>query len=666
MISATDVDDGRRRAVIEAVAPEVDGGRYPIKRAVGERVDVEADVFSDGHDVLACVVQYRREGAPDWQESRMRPLVNDRWRGQFIVDSVGRFHYTICAWADPFLSWRHDLSRRVVAQDIAIALQVGARMLEAAIYRAGEDDGRRLREWLDRLLGPGDVDQQRATAMSDGLLALMSRYPDRHLASRYERELCVVVDRPRARCSAWYEFFPRSCVSRDDGHGHFKGCEARLAYVAELGFDVVYLPPIHPIGHSNRKGRNNALHAGPEDPGSPWAIGAETGGHKAVHPELGTIDDFCRFADSARRLGMEVALDIALQCSPDHPYVQHYPHWFRWRPDRTIQYAENPPKKYEDIYPLNFESEDWRGMWAELKSIFDFWIAQGVSIFRVDNPHTKPFQFWEWLIAEVKRDHPDTLFLAEAFSRPKIMRRLAKLGFTQSYTYFTWRNTKYELQEYFTELTQPDVREYFRANLWPNTPDILSEYLQYGGRSAFMTRLVLAATLGASYGIYGPAFELLDHTPREPGSEEYLDSEKYEIRQWDLDRADSLKDFIKRINRIRRDNPALHSDWTLRFHIVDNDQIICYSKHTEDLGDVILVVVNLDAYYKQSGWVHLPLETLDLAPEQPYQVHDLISDARYLWHGARNYVELDPKIMPAQIFRLRRRIRTEKDFAYYF
>jgi starch synthase (maltosyl-transferring) len=426
-----------------------------------------------------------------------------------------------------------------------------------------------------------------------------------------------------------------------------------------MGFDVLYLPPIHPVGHTHRKGKNGSPTAGPRDPGSPWAIGSEEGGHKAVHPQLGTLEDFHRFVDKAREHSMEVALDISFQCSPDHPYVREHPSWFRRRPDDTVQYAENPPKKYEDIYPFDFETEDWRELWEELKSIVLFWIAQGIRIFRVDNPHTKPFVFWEWLIDEIKRDHPDVILLSEAFTRPKIMYRLAKLGFSQSYTYFAWRNTKWEFSQYFTELTQTEVREYFRPNLWPNTPDILTEYLQSGGRPAFMTRLVLAATLGASYGIYGPAFELCENRPREPGSEEYLNSEKYEIKQWELDRPDSLKDLIARVNQIRRENPALQSDWSLVFHQVDNEQIICYSKRSEDLENVILVVVNLDPRYMQSGWVELALDELGLDGDESYQVHDLLTGARHRWQGRRNYVELNPHVVPAHVFRLEREVGSD-------
>jgi starch synthase (maltosyl-transferring) len=432
-----------------------------------------------------------------------------------------------------------------------------------------------------------------------------------------------------------------------------------------MGFDVVYLPPIHPIGLTQRKGSNNTLMASDSDVGSPWAIGAAEGGHKAIHPQLGTLDDFQHLVVKARKLGLDIALDIAFQCSPDHPYLREHPEWFCHRADGSIQYAENPPKKYEDIVPFNFETDTWQELWQELLDVFLFWIKQGIYIFRVDNPHTKPFPFWEWLITEVKRDHPETLFLAEAFTRPKITYRLAKLGFSQSYTYFTWRNTKRELETYFTELTRTEVREYFRPNLWPNSPDILSEYLQFGGRPAFMLRLVLAATLGANYGIYGPAYELMEATPREAGGEEYLNSEKYQVRHWQLDRADSLKDFITRVNRIRRENPALQQNHTLQFFEVDNDNLLCYAKTTADKLDTILVIANLDPHHTQSGWITLPLAALGLDALNAYQMQDLLTSARFLWHGARNYVEINPQVVPAHIFKLRRRVRTEHDFDYF-
>jgi starch synthase (maltosyl-transferring) len=660
-------DEGRRQVVIEAVQPEIEGGRFPIKRACGEKVIVEADAFTDGHDAIVCILLYRRDGVSTWSEMPMEPLGNDRWQGEFAVAEVGGYRYTVSAWVDRFASWRRDLAKKVEAgQDVSIDLVVGAELIQQASQRASGPTAEQLRTWATTLQTGRIGDLAKTELALDAELALVMRgYSDRHLATTYDKELAVVVDRDKARFSAWYEMFPRSCAAEPGRHGTFKDCEARLPYVAAMGFDVLYLPPIHPIGSTHRKGRNNAPSADPDDPGSPWGIGSAAGGHKAVHPQLGTLDDFRRLVAKAQDYGIEVALDLAFQCSPDHPYVKEHPQWFRWRPDGTVQYAENPPKKYQDIYPLQFETDDWPALWEELKSVVLFWIAQGVHIFRVDNPHTKPFRFWEWLIRDAKHACPEVMFLAEAFTRPKIMYNLAKRGFTQSYTYFAWRNTKAELIAYFSELTQTEVREFFRANLWPNTPDILTEYLQFGGRPAFMVRLVLAATLGSNYGIYGPAFELCDNRPREPGSEEYLNSEKYEIKHWDLERPDSLKDFIARVNRIRRENPALQSDGSLRFHPVDNNQLICYSKQTEDLSNIMLIVVNLDPHHTQSGWVELPLDALEFGREGPYQVHDLLSDSRYLWHGSRNFVELSPHIVPAHIFRLRRRVRTEQDFEYY-
>ncbi|MGN2392545.1 alpha-1,4-glucan--maltose-1-phosphate maltosyltransferase [Pelomicrobium sp. G1] len=655
--------DGRVRAVIEGVRPEVDCGRFPIKRVVGERVVVEADAFADGHDVLACVLRYRHEAENEWHERAMKPLGNDRWRGSFPVERLGRYRYTVTAWVDPFLSWRHDFARRSEPEDLLVAARVGARLIQEAAERARAPEAQALREWSECLAQAREAGEARRVGLDEGLAGLAMRYPDRRLAAYYDRELEVVVDQVRARFSTWYELFPRSASPEPGRHGAFRDVEARLPYIAAMGFDVLYLPPIHPIGRVRRKGKNNVVKAGPDDVGSPWAIGAAEGGHKAVHPELGTLADFRRLVEKAREHGLEIALDIAFQCAPDHPYVKEHPEWFRWRPDGTVQYAENPPKKYQDIYPFHFEGEAWASLWAELKSVFEFWIEQGVKIFRVDNPHTKPFPFWEWVIGELKKAHPELIFLSEAFTRPKVMHRLAKLGFTQSYTYFAWRNTKQELTDYFTELTQGEGREYFRPNVWPNTPDILTEFLQFGGRPAFTCRLLLAATLAASYGIYGPAFELQEHEPREPGSEEYKDSEKYQLRHWDLDRPDSLRDLIARVNAIRRENPALQSDWSLTFLPVDNDQLIAYMKSTEDGSNLMIMVVNLDPYHAQAGWVELDLEALGLDPRSPYQMHELLSGARYLWNGARNFVQLAPGM--GHVFRLRRRVRTERDFDYF-
>jgi starch synthase (maltosyl-transferring) len=656
----------RKRVIIEGVEPEIDGGRFPIKRTVGDRVRVEADIVTDGHDVIAAQLLYRREPDAGWQAVSMQPLVNDRWQGEFPVQELGRYRYALQAWVDRFRTWQRDLQKKVEAnQDVAVELLVGAGFIEEVRGRAPKAAARKLGEYAKILRAEGALEEKLAAALHPELTRLMGQYPDKRFITLYDRGLAIVVDPVKARYSTWYEMFPRSCGAVAGVHGTFKDCEARLPYIAAMGFDVLYLPPIHPIGVTNRKGRNNQPAAAPGDVGSPWAIGAAAGGHQAVHPELGTLEDFRHFVARAREVNLAVALDLAFQGSPDHPYVREHPDWFRWRPDNTVQYAENPPKKYEDIYPFDFETEDWQALWEEFNRIVRFWIEQGVRIFRVDNPHTKPFHFWEWLISDIKKDYPDVFFLAEAFTRPKAMYRLAKLGFSQSYNYFAWRNTKWELTQYLTELTRTEVREYFRPNLWPNTPDILPEYLQFGGRPAFMIRLVLAATLGASYGIYGPPFELYESQPREPGSEEYLNSEKFELKHWDIERPDSLKDFIARVNRIRRENAALQGDWNLHFYPIDSEQLICYAKFSEDGTNIILMVVNLDPHHTQGGWLELPLGELGLDPGQPYQVHDLLGEARFLWHGPRNYVELDPKVAPAYIFRLRRRVRTERDFDYY-
>ncbi|NJN65234.1 MAG: alpha-1,4-glucan--maltose-1-phosphate maltosyltransferase [Chloroflexaceae bacterium] len=660
-------DEGRRRVVIEGVKPQIDGGRFAIKRTVGESVVVEADIFTDGHDAIAGALRYRKTGASQWSEVPMTFLSNDRWRAAFSVTEIGRYTYTLIGWVDHFKTWRGDLRKRVEAgQDVTVDLQIGANLIEDASKRASDNDAAWLRLQASTLRNKGEAAPHKIkVALDDQMARVMERYPDRCLATTYERELDVVVDPKKARFSAWYEMFPRSGALVPGEHGTFQDCEARLPYIAGMGFDVLYFPPIHPIGVSFRKGKNNTLTAEPDDVGSPWAIGSAEGGHTAIHPQLGTLEDFRRLVAKAREYDLDIALDIAFQCSPDHPYVKAHPEWFRMRPDGTIQYAENPPKKYQDIYPFDFETRAWQPLWEELKNVFLFWVKQGVSIFRVDNPHTKPFAFWEWVIREVKQAHPETIFLAEAFTRPKVMYNLAKLGFTQSYTYFAWRNTKWDLTQYLTELTRTEVREFFRPNFWPNTPDILNEYLQVGGRPAFMIRLVLAATLAANYGIYGPAFELCINTPREPGSEEYLDSEKYELKSWDLESHLSLQHVITQVNRIRRENPALQHNGSLRFHQADNERIICYSKQSEDGTNTIVVVISLDPYYTQAGWLDLPLEELGFDPGQTYQMHDLLSDARYLWHGPHNYVELHPYHAPAHIFRMRRHIRTEHDFDYY-
>ncbi|HEY1265875.1 MAG TPA: alpha-1,4-glucan--maltose-1-phosphate maltosyltransferase [Candidatus Binatia bacterium] len=641
--------DGRQRAVIEHVEPEIDGGRFAIKRVVGESVTVEADIFTDGQDLLSAVLQYHR-GDGDWMEVAMRPLGNDRWRAEFSLESLGQYFYTIESWIDRFKTWRGGIDKKIAArQDVSPDLLLGAAIVQETAKRANGDDKQKLHRYAAALRSAAESP---SAALDEELDRLMEKYPDRRFATHYKKVLAVTVDRPRAAFSTWYELFPRSFTNRPDSYGTFRDLEQALPYVASMGFDVLYLPPIHPIGRAHRKGKNNALAAAAGDPGSPWAIGSEDGGHKSIDPRLGTLDGFRRLVSKAKEHNLEVALDIAFQCSPDHPYVKEHPEWFRMRPDGSVQYAENPPKKYEDIVPLDFDTKAWRDLWEELKSVIFYWAEQDVRIFRLDNPHTKPFRFWDWLVREVKKEFPDVLFLSEAFTRPKIMQRLAKAGLTQSYTYFTWRRTKAELVEYFEELIDTGMKEYFRANLWPNTPDILMDYLQQGGRPAFMARYVLAATLGANCGIYGPAFELMENRPKEAGSEEYLNSEKYEIKRWDLEKPDSLKEFIATVNRIRKENPALQSDRRLRFHAIDNPEMICYSKRTADSSNVILTVVNLDWKYVQSGWIDLALDELGVTPGATYKVHDLLTGARYTWRGARNYVELRPNAVPAHILRL--------------
>ncbi|HWA39351.1 MAG TPA: alpha-1,4-glucan--maltose-1-phosphate maltosyltransferase [Burkholderiales bacterium] len=615
------------RTLVESVRPEVDCGRFAIKRVLGEEVVVEADVFTDGHDAVVAHLAFRHESEKAWREVPMEFRHNDHWVARFRCEKLGRYEYTVRGWVDRFLTWQRDLKkRRDAGQDLSVDFLIGASLLKSKGILA--DASRSPEERYEFAMTAAPVP------------------PDASRVTTYEKILEVVVEPLKARFSSWYELFPRS-------FGGLRGVAERLDYVAEMGFDVLYLPPVHPIGITARKGKNNRVAAEPGDVGSPWAIGAKEGGHKAIHPDLGTFDDFALLVREAKKRGIDVALDIAFQASPDHPYVREHPKWFRWRPDGTVQYAENPPKKYQDIYPFEFESQEWPELFDELKSVFEFWIAKGVTIFRVDNPHTKPFAFWEWCLSELKNKHPEAIFLSEAFTRPRIMHRLSKLGFSQSYTYFTWRNTKQEIVEYFTELAQDPSREYFRPNVWPNTPDILHEHLQKHGRPAFIARAVLAATLAANWGIYGPAYELMERAPREPGSEEYLNSEKYEIKSWDLDRPDSLKTILTRLNAIRRDNPALQSDWSLRFHAVSNDQLICYSKREDD--NLILVVVNLDPYNVQSGWVGLPLAELGIPEGEEYLVDDLLGGGRYLWKGAHNYTELSPYTLPAHVFRVLRR-----------
>jgi starch synthase (maltosyl-transferring) len=645
-----------RRVVIERVEPEVDGGRFAIKRTLGEEVRVRADIYADGHDLLSAMLLYQPVGDSVWTEVPMRVVNNDRWEASFRVEKLGRYVHTIVAWVDTFRTWSADLRKRADAgQDISVDVLIGAEMVGAAAGRARSAEARRrLAEAAANLKHGAKASREAALriALDPELASLVNANRDLAGDARYEKELAVVVDPEKARFSAWYEMFPRSCTTDPKRHGTFRDCIDRLPYVAGMGFDILYLPPIHPIGRTERKGKNNSTTPTPEDTGSPWAIGSREGGHKAIHPQLGSLEDLKALVGKAGEFGIDVALDIAYQASPDHPYVKEHREWFRERPDGTVQYAENPPKKYQDIYPFNFDTERAPELWEELKSVVTYWIEQGIHVFRVDNPHTKPFAFWEWMIGEVKREHPEVIFLSEAFTRPKVMYQLAKLGFTQSYTYFAWKNTSWEITQYFTELQEGDILEYFRPNLWPNTPDILNDYLQKSGRPGFMIRLILATTLAASYGIYGPAFELCEGRAVREGSEEYLDSEKYQIRVWDINNPNSLRDLITHMNRIRHGSPALQRNSGLKFHSIDNPQMIAYSKVCDDPADMILVVVNLDPHNRQAGWVNVDVGALHLGSEESYQVHDLLTDARYVWHGSRNFVDLNPALLPAHVFQV--------------
>lgn len=642
--------------VIEAVSPSIEGGMHPAKGIVGDTIPVEATVFRNGHERIRAVMRWKPPGSGAVQETPMM-LVNaglDRWRGELRLEHLGRYHFTIAAWTDAYASWVDELGKRMrgatqgdidseVAEGIALVervfneLDVGARHELGALLTRLRNSAREPARLFD-------------AASSIEALALMASLAPRTDEIRYEPELVVVADRERARVGAWYELFVRSQGTQPGRSGTFRDAERRLADIQAMGFDVVYLAPIHPIGRTCRKGSNNRLESGPDDPGSPWAIGNEHGGHTAIDPALGTLDDFDRFVRAAEQRGMEVALDFAVQCSPDHPWVREHPDWFYRRPDGTIRCAENPPKKYEDIYPLNFETPDWKNLWEALGVVVRFWVARGVRIFRVDNPHTKPIGFWTWLIDDIQVEHPDVIFLAEAFTRPPMMHALAKRGFAQSYTYFTWRNTKIGLVEYLTELTSAETASYFRPNFFVNTPDILPFILQQGGPPAFKSRLALAASLSPAYGIYS-GFELCENAAIE-GREEYLHSEKYEIKVRDWDPPGHIKDFITRINRARRNIAALQTFTNLRFLEIDNEQLIAYVKWAPDGSGSVIVVVNLDPFSAHEGTLLVPPDAVGVATGESYDVHDVLSGKRHIW-GERNYVRLDPVLgEPAHILRI--------------
>lgn len=653
------VSNGTVRAVIDKVTPEIDGGLYPIKRVVGEPIVVTADVFADGHDALVVTLRRRHTNQTSWSELPMEFLGNDRWQVKFLTSLVGEMEYAVAARVDHFLSWQSGLKKLVESGQTADALKtevlIGAEILGGIASRASSEEAKKIKAAQAALIKNAGSPESISDSLSETLAYFALKYPDLAITTE-SRIYRAIIDPPKAGFSTWVEIFPRSWSITPHAHGTFKDCERLLPDFADMGFDVLYLPPIHPIGTAKRKGKNNQTVAQASDVGSPWAIGAKEGGHKAIHPALGTINDFRRFVKKATSHGIDVALDIAFQCSPDHPYVKKYSQWFKWRPDGTVQYAENPPKKYEDVLPFNFETDDWKNLWLELKSVFEFWIEQGVSIFRVDNPHTKSFAFWEWCISELKRDYPETIFLAEAFTRPKVMYRLAKLGYTHSYTYFTWRNNKHDLQAYLTELTTTEAKEFFRPNFWPNTPDILSEeFLHHAPPPAFMLRYALAATLSSNIGIYEPAFSLCLNQPLIKGKEEYLDSEKYEIKAWELSKF-NIRPFVKHINQIRRANPALQQTNNLVFTQVEvapkveSDYLIAYLK---SIGrNHILSVVNHHPSQAQEGWVRVPLERLGIQEGESYRVRELITNTEFIWNKTWNYVRLNPTELVAAIFRI--------------
>ncbi len=639
--------------MVEGVSPELDCGRYPVKREVGDELSVRADIFKEGHDLLSAVLLHRKKGSGQWSETPME-RVNaglDLWGGGFLLTENTRYEYTIEAWTDHFETWRSEVGKKVDdGQDVDLDLREGRQLVEETAGRSG--DGR-LAKLLDRF-DAASYGERLDLVFSEEARKLMARHPDRPRATRYPKVLEVVVDRVRARYGAWYEMFPRSGGTEPGRSATFREAGERLPDISRMGFDVVYLPPIHPIGGTHRKGRNNALTAVPEDPGSPYAIGSEEGGHRAVHPELGTLQDFQRFVEATRDHGMEVALDFAIQCSPDHPYIREHPEWFRFRPDGSIKYAENPPKKYQDIVNVDFHCEAWESLWRELRDVLLFWLDQGVKVFRVDNPHTKPLPFWEWAIREVQSRDPEVIFLAEAFTRPRVLEGLAKLGFTQSYTYFTWRNEKRELTEYLTELTQGPPKEYLRPNFFANTHDILPDILQFGGRPAFQTRLVLAATLSSTYGIYS-GYELAENTPRgEPGTTVYYqDSEVYEHKVRDWDAPGNVKDYVARVNELRRDNPALHELTNLRFYNASDDNILFYGKATTDGSNAVLVGVNLDPHGAHEAELDLPLEIFSIGEDEEYVIEALLAGAEALGRGRRRRWLFVPEENPAEVFRLR-------------
>jgi starch synthase (maltosyl-transferring) len=642
--------NGEQRVVIEHVAPEIDAGRFYIKNIVEDIVVVEADVFSDGHDALRGRVLYKHETEKTWQFQDMQLINNDRWTASFQVHKTGFSLYTVTGWVDHPLTWHHGFVKKYEdGQDLAVELLVGANFLDAMMPLATKVDATKIKKLSALLRDPKKYTAAVEEVLGNEITTYIKLYPDLGNASTYSRELKVYTERVTAGFSSWYSFFPRSAARVAGKHGTFKDCEKLLPRIAEMGFDVLYFPPIHPIGFNFRKGKNNTVNALPGDDGVPYAIGSEKGGHKAVLSDLGTLEDFKHLVRKSAEYGLEVALDFAIQCSPDHPYVKEHPKWFKWRPDGTVQYAENPPKKYQDILPVNFENDDWQNLWKELKSIIDYWCEQGIRIFRVDNPHTKSFNFWEWCIVEVQKKYPGTIFLSEAFTKPKVMKEIAKLGYTQSYTYYTWRNSKHELIEYMTELTQTEMKDYFRPNFWPNTHDINPYSLQHGNEAAFIMRYFMAATMSSNYGIFGPVYELMYKEPY-PGKEEYLNSEKYEVRYWDWELRNKLTWVITKVNAARKANAALHITNNISFCDINNDNVLAYYKKHKD--NHIICVVNMDPYNRQGGFVKVPLQQLGLTEGIEYKVFDILTGVYYTWSTEWNYVELDPYNMPVHLFRI--------------
>ncbi len=645
-------DLAERRIAIEGIDPEIDGGRFPAKTAQGYPFPVEADVFGEGHDLIDAALLWRRKGATGWTEAPLEFVVNDRWRGEIVFPAIGDHEYTVIAWRDLFGGWCRDVEKKLTAgQKVSLEVVEGLNLVrEAAADPRDPDGAAALHSVVQSLDAEEDEERRLFLLLGDEVSALMKALAPRNALTRYERVLDVIVDRERAVFGAWYEMMPRSQSFEPGRHGTFDDVIKRLPYVKDLGFDVLYFTPIHPIGRINRKGPNNTLTPGDDDPGSPYAIGSAEGGHDAVHPELGTIEDFDRLVEAAADHGMEIALDFAIQCAPDHPWIKEHPEWFDWRPDGTIKFAENPPKKYEDIVNVHFYRDSIPGLWKALHDVLLYWIGHGVKIFRVDNPHTKPFPFWEWVIGEIRSVHPDVIFLSEAFTRPKVMKRLAKVGFTQSYTYYTWRNLRWELEEYLTELTQDECRHYMRPNFFANTPDINPLYLQTSGRPGFRTRLLMAATLVGSYGIYN-GYEICEAVAL-PGKEDYLDSEKYQLRVWDFDRPGHIKDDIRFVNRLRREHAALRDFTSLRFHKASSENVLCYTKGSPESGSYLLFHVNLDPHNAHDFEFELPLWEFGLPDDGAVEVQDLVNGNSFAWYGKYHSLNLDPHVRPYAVWRL--------------